>query len=90
MRWEFLILVLLVGCTTTREEPKTPLPEIIQVPVRTYVPVPEKLLELCTWRPEGLPSEVFELSNERKKCLIRYEKQIETIRKIQGTSEASE
>lgn len=90
MRWAFLVMVLLVGCKTTPKEPTITLPEVIRVPVKTYVPVPDALLKLCSWRSEGLPSEVFELSNERKQCLLRYEKQLETIRKIEGTTEAVE
>lgn len=87
MRRMLLITVLLAlaGCTTTKPKAPVPAPDVIEVPVKVYVPIDKKLTARCKWTREGMPSQVFDVSNGRKRCLVQYEGQLDAIEQVQGT-----
>ena len=76
--------LLLAGCQSAPPKTNLPAPDIIKVPVATYVPIDAALMKRCTWVRAGKPSAVFEVSNGRKRCLDQYEAQLDTIEKVQG------
>lgn len=85
MRITMLLLVLLLGCQkkeTVKTNPPTPVPKVISVPYKVYVPVPDEYLKLCKWRATAPPSLALEVARERKGCLQKYEAQLKRIGKI--------
>lgn len=78
--------LLLCACGHTPERvPNPPAPEVIKVPVRVYVPIPPAMTQRCSWVREGeRPSEVFAVTEGRKRCLLRYEAQLRTIEAVAG------
>lgn len=76
-----LALLALSACASV---PPAGAPQIIRVPVRVFVPVPEERTAFCPWERDSPPSEVFARAAERRLCLERYEGQFRAIRKIQG------
>ena len=82
----FALAVLLVACGTDRDLSRgiPPAPEVVQVPVPTFVPIDKRLTARCTWR-KSAPLEVMpSVARERKKCLEQYEGQLDGIEKVQG------
>jgi hypothetical protein len=82
-----LVLVmafLLAGCPGQRPKEIPPAPLIIKVPVATYVPIDESLRKRCPWTREARNSDVFPVSNGRKRCLEQYEAQFDGIDRVQG------
>ena len=77
-------VMLLAACKTVPESTRVPPPQIVEVPVETFVPIPDTLLAPCQWRKSAPPSQVFEVARERKACLERYEADREAIRRIRG------
>lgn len=78
--------LFLVACGRLPVRPDIPprVPEVVEVPVPTYVPIDAKLTERCEWR-ETAPLEVMpSVSRERKKCLQFYEANLDAISKMQG------
>ncbi|WP_414492384.1 hypothetical protein [Stenotrophomonas maltophilia] len=76
--------LLLAGCQSAPPKTNPPAPDIIKVPVATYVPIDAALTKRCIWVRAGKPSAVFEVSNGRKRCLDQYEAQFDTIEQVQG------
>lgn len=79
-----VLLVLVAGCAATKPKVPTPAPDVIEVPVKVYVPIDKKLTARCKWAREGKPSQVFDVSNGRKRCLVQYEGQLDAIEQVQG------
>ncbi|MCD7096919.1 hypothetical protein [Stenotrophomonas sp. MMGLT7] len=79
-----LLPLALAACTAARTRAPPPAPTVIEVPVKTYVPIDKALTARCKWMREGKPSQVFEVSNGRKRCLVQYESQFEAIEQVQG------
>lgn len=78
-----LAALLLAACAKDNVRPP-PAPRVVEVPVPTYVPVPDSLLAQCHWRRTA-PLEVMPaVASERKRCLELYEADREAIRKITG------
>lgn len=61
-----------------------PAPEVIRVPVTTYVPVPEKLTAPCPIARGDLEQVVI-VARKRKASLEKCNGQLEQIRALQGT-----
>lgn len=77
-------VLVLAGCGKA-VKPCVPAPPIIvEVPVRTFVPLDPKLTTRCKWTKEAPPSEVFSVSRGRKTCLEQYEGQFGAIEAVQG------
>lgn len=87
-----LILVAgLAGCAGTPEPRPFVAPEVIEVPVTRYVPVPAELTEPCPvpaikGRTVG---DVVDAANARKLALDRCNAQLDAIRKAQPKQEAA-
>jgi len=83
-----LILILaalaLCGCQASQPKLNPSAPQVISVPVATFVPIDPALTKRCSWVRAGKPSTVFEVSNGRKRCLDAYEAQFEAIEQVQG------
>lgn len=75
----FAFLVLIVGCDQQRIKEPAPVPTVISVSKKVYVPVPDLYLTLCKWRVNALPSLALEVARERKACLQQYEAQLQSI-----------
>ncbi len=75
---------LLTACRSAPAPLNPPPPTFIEVPVAVYVPIDAELRRRCSWEREGKPSEVFSVSNGRKRCLLQYEAQFEGIDQVQG------
>lgn len=84
MRPLLLVVLALAGCAESRKPELPPVPEVIRVPVKTFVPISDELTQLCPWTRDGKPSEVFDVSHGRKVCLEQYEGQLKAIEAIQG------
>lgn len=78
------ISVLLSACQAAPTKPNAPAPDVLKVPVATYVPIKEELTKRCNWVRDGKPSAVFEVSNGRKRCLLQYEAQLDGIGDVQA------
>jgi len=74
----------LAACGTAPDKKNSPAPVVMQVPVATYVPIDAALTKRCSWVRAGKPSEVFDVSNGRKRCLLQYEAQLDGIGQVQG------
>lgn len=79
-----LAALLLAACGPTRPDPP-PEYQVIEVPVRTYVPIDPQYTEPCEWERRAPIERMPEVSRQRKHCLEVYEADRETIRQIQGT-----
>jgi hypothetical protein len=74
---------LLAACGANRQVVK-PAKDVIEKPVKYYVPIEEDLRKRCKWRDTAPIGQIFEVSGERKACLIQYEIQLDGIDKVQG------
>lgn len=79
-----VVLVLLAGCTGKAVRDNSPPPEVVTVPVVKYVPIDGQLTKRCDWTRNAKPSQVFPVSNGRKRCLEQYEAQLDGIDRVQG------
>ena len=77
-----LAVIMLAGCKTAPE--RVVVPEIVKVPVREYVPVPDKLTEPCVSPElnERTVEAVVSAANARKVCEDRLNGQMRQIRKL--------
>lgn len=80
--------LILAACARDRQVVRPPAPPpapvLIEVPVPTYVGIPDALLTRCSWR-KSAPLEVMPaVASERKRCLEIYEADREAIRKVRG------
>lgn len=80
----FAFCMLLAACHAAPIKPTVPAPAVIKVPVATYVPIDAALTKRCRWVRDGKPSEVFDVSNGRKRCLLQYEAQLDAVERVQG------
>lgn len=80
----FALAMLLAACRAAPIKPNAPAPAVIKVPVATYVPIDASLTKRCRWVRDGKPSEVFDVSNGRKRCLLQYEAQLDAVDQVQG------
>lgn len=80
----FALSMLLAACRAAPIKPNAPAPAVIKVPVATYVPIDAALTKRCRWVRDGKPSEVFDVSNGRKRCLLQYEAQLDAIGEVQA------
>lgn len=79
-------ILAMTGCAAKSGETRTKLlaGKVIEVPVKTYVPIDAALLERCDW-PKAAPlRDVVEVARKRRACLEAYERQFDTIGKVQG------
>lgn len=74
---------LLAACGANRQVVK-PAKEVIEKPVKYYVPIDPDLRKRCKWRDNAPIGAIFEVSGERKACLIQYEIQLDGIDRVQG------
>lgn len=79
----FAVASLLAACGAHRQAVK-PAKEVIEKPVRYYVPIDPDLRKRCKWRDSAPIGAIFEVSGERKACLVQYEIQFDGIDKVQG------
>ncbi len=79
-----MVLALLVGCAGREVRDNPPPPEVVTVPVVKYVPIDAQLTKRCEWTRNAKPSQVFPVSNGRKRCLEQYEAQLDGIEQVQG------
>lgn len=80
-----LVLLALTGCASNGSVmPRALPPELIRVPVPTYVPIPDTMTARCAWVDEAPPSEVFRVAAGRKTCLRQYETQLRAIERVTG------
>lgn len=76
---------LLAACGATRQVVKADTAkDVIEKPVKYYVPIEADLRKRCKWRDTAPIGQIFEVSGERKACLIQYEIQLDGIDKVQG------
>lgn len=80
----FLAAMLLAACQAAPTKPNLPPAAVIEMPVLVYVPIDADLRRRCQWEQEGMPSQVFSVSNGRKRCLQQYEAQLDGIDQVQG------
>ncbi|MBD8696586.1 hypothetical protein [Stenotrophomonas sp. CFBP 13718] len=80
------VLASLAACSSSppKAPPSAPVPAVVKVPVATYVPIPARLTSRCVWSREGEPSQVFAVSNGRRRCLLQYEAQFDAVEQVQG------
>lgn len=78
-----LLLSCLLGCAREAPRPTPPAPTVIEVPVRVYVPIPDEMTQLCKWAREAPPSQVFDVTEGRRRCLLRYEAQLKAVKSVQ-------
>lgn len=74
----------LAACQAAQPKPNAPAPQVVRIPVATFVPIDSELTKRCSWARVGKPSAVFEVSNGRKRCLDAYEAQFDAIEQVQG------
>lgn len=79
-----LMLLGLAACGSAPRKENAPAPDVVQVPVATFVPISGGLTQRCAWPVAGKPSEVFAVANGRKRCLLQYEAQLDAIERVQG------
>lgn len=86
------ILTLLVGCgRDVKPDPHIPPPpEIVEVPVPHYVPVPGELTAKCNWIRNAPLQDILPVTRGRRHCLEVYEANIDAIRRIQGGAVAKD
>lgn len=77
-------IVVLAGCAKSPVRENPPAPALISVPVATYVPIAPELTRRCAWTRDGEPSQVFAVSNGRRRCLLQYEAQFDAVEQVQG------
>lgn len=75
---------LLTACAGQQPKFNPPATTVVRVPVATYVPIDSALTKRCVWSRNGEPSEVFAVSNGRKRCLLQYEAQLDGVEQVQG------
>ncbi|WP_182656678.1 hypothetical protein [Stenotrophomonas lacuserhaii] len=75
---------LLTACAGQQPKVNPPATTVVEVPVATYVPIDSALTKRCVWSRDREPSEVFAVSNGRKRCLLQYEAQFDGVEQIQG------
>lgn len=77
-----LAVIMLAGCKTAPE--RVVVPEIVKIPVREYVLVPESLTEPCVSPEltERTVEAVVAAANSRKVCEDRLNGQMRQIRKL--------
>lgn len=75
---------LLAACAGQQPKANPPAPALVEVPVATYVPIDAALTKRCSWARDGKPSQVFAVSNGRKRCLLQYEAQLDGVEQVQG------
>ncbi len=80
----FAFAMLLAACRAAPIKPNALAPAVIKVPVATYVPIDAALTKRRRWVRDGKPSEVFDVSNGRKRCLLQYEAQLDVVDQVQG------
>ncbi len=81
------VLAAAAALAACQSAPKSAAPRpaaIVQVPVPTYVPVPEKLTARCAWERDVPPSKSIKAARERAACLEQYEANDDATRAIQG------
>lgn len=74
----------LAACAAQPPKANLPAPTVVEVPVATYVPIDPALTKRCSWTREGKPSQVFAVSNGRRRCLLQYEAQLDGVEQVQG------
>lgn len=89
MRLALLALPLLLGACTPAVQYRASPPELIRVPVTSYVPIPGEMTRRCEWVKDAPPSQVFSVSAGRRTCLMQYEQQFRAIERVQGRATAS-
>lgn len=87
-KWRQVVAVVLsvaiTACTRQAVKPNAPPPAIVEVPVPTYVPVDDGLLERCQWRKTAPLEQMPSVARERKACLETYETNLDAIKTIRG------
>lgn len=76
-------VALLGACATTAPTP-APRVEVIEAPVRVYVPIDKALTRRCPIA-SGPLSEIPRVSRERRRALEECNAQLEAIEKLRGT-----
>jgi len=79
-----LALLMLTGCPGT-VRPTPPPPAVLEVPVRTYVPIDRALTKRCAWERNGKLVDMPVVARGRKTCLEKYEAQFDAIERQQGS-----
>ena len=74
----------LTACAGQPPKVNPPATAVVRVAVATYVPIDSALTKRCVWSRDGEPSEVFSVSNGRKRCLLQYEAQLDGVEQVQG------
>ena len=84
-------VLTLSACQRDRDEVRPdPPPEIIEVPVPHYVPVPDELTAKCSWIRNAPLQDILPVARGRRHCLEVYEANIDAIRRIQGGAVAED
>lgn len=85
MRQLFVLLIVLAvaGCATRKPLVVKQPGQIIEVPVKVYVPIPDNLTAPCSIA-EGKVAEVLEVARKRRASLEACNAEKAAIRKIQG------
>ena len=79
-----LLCLILTACTFGQVKPIPPAANIIEKPVKVYVPVKDELVAKCPWPKDIKPSQTVEANKKRRECLEKYELQLDGISKIRG------
>lgn len=84
-RYSVILAVLLAGCQTAA--PLTTIPEIVRIPVPTYVLLPAEVTRDCEDVPKQSNSygEAVRLANARKAALDECSARMRQIRSLQPT-----
>lgn len=85
-RWLTLLVAgLASACGRQNDRPEPPPnPEVVEVPVVSYVPIDPDLTARCKWRKSAPQTEIHSVARERKGCLEFYEANIGAISRVQG------